>query len=67
MRRILVIFALASCMATPGTETEYPKPSCRDRCDSYRIEHEGGWSGLVQHAGEDRSKYKRCMELCRRG
>jgi len=65
MRHILILIALASCVTSSGSST--PEPSCRDRCDTYRIENEGGWSGLVKLAGEDRSKYQRCMELCRQG
>lgn len=59
-----VLVSIAGC-----TRTEHPssrsRAECKQRCSEYKSENEGGWSGFVKSATEDKSKYRRCMEICR--
>ena len=72
VNRTMTIMLGAVLGCAPATGTHAPnsgtRADCRQRCDEYKSENEGGWSGLVKTVNDstdDASKYRRCMDLCR--
>lgn len=39
-------------------------PGCRQQCEPYKPENEGGWSGLWRQIDTDGTDYKQCLNLC---
>lgn len=62
MRIMIVVALMVACASTPRQGS---LRDCRERCEQYKPENEGGWSGLWKQIDTDGTKYKQCMDLCR--